>query len=178
MGWNLVRDQGVGGSNPLSPTNQNPVKIEDFNASVRMRGIRLWADLWSGCFHRSFHTRSQRLRPRRRLLVSTKPPPRDPANRERQPLKPLGLCSVILALRAGCLRTFLDDSWAKSGDRSQDGRCVSAAVSLDFGKEIVPPNSTLNDNDIKNLVSQGKIASSDIEVINTFNSIFSSLKLK
>src|SRR6266481_10210006 len=25
-----VRDQGVGGSNPLSPTNQNPVKISDF----------------------------------------------------------------------------------------------------------------------------------------------------
>ena len=26
----LVRDQGVGGSNPLSPTIQNPVKIKDF----------------------------------------------------------------------------------------------------------------------------------------------------
>jgi hypothetical protein len=26
----LVRDQGVGGSNPLSPTIQNPAKIEDF----------------------------------------------------------------------------------------------------------------------------------------------------
>ena len=26
----LVRDQGVGGSNPLSPTIQNPEKIKDF----------------------------------------------------------------------------------------------------------------------------------------------------
>ena len=58
--WNLVRDQGVGGSNPLSPANVLN-NLSALDASVDLRTTGAFFDLRSGLEHSTRNTTKNRM---------------------------------------------------------------------------------------------------------------------